>query len=132
MQPFPKPAPSASGSPGSTREMGPARFLLCLPRHSSGGNMKSRTHHFFLAALLLTLAPAMAGAEPAVTPTVSLDRCATDDAERIHFLEQRLDSRRTYADYWWKGWMGAYALGTVIEGVQASTHDDDGRKADYA
>jgi hypothetical protein len=94
--------------------------------------MKSRSHTLGLAALLVSLTPALAGAEPAASPSVSLDRCAGDDAARVRYLEDRLDSRRTYADYWWKGWMGAYGLGTVIEAVQASTHDDEGRKADYA
>jgi len=94
--------------------------------------MKSRSHASCLAALVLSLAPGLAGAETIATPTVSLDRCAGDDASRVRFIEDRLDSRRTYADYWWKGWMGAYGLGTVIEAVQASTHDDEGRKADYA
>src|SRR5690349_8162614 len=90
------------------------------------GPMKSRTRISCLAAVLVSLAPAYAGAETALVPTVSLDRCAADDAARVRFLEERLDSRRTYADYWWKGWMGGYALGTVIEAVQASTHDDEG------
>jgi hypothetical protein len=94
--------------------------------------MKSRSHTSCLAALLVSLAPALAGAETIATPAVSLDRCTGDDAARVRFIEDRLDSRRTYADYWWKGWMGAYGLGTVIEAVQASTHDDEGRKADYA
>ena len=94
--------------------------------------MKNRTHTSCLAALLVSLAPVLAGAESALVPTVSLDRCAADDAARVRFLEDRLDSRRTYADYWWKGWMGAYGIGTVVEAVQASTHDDEGRQADYA
>jgi hypothetical protein len=92
--------------------------------------MKSRTHIVCLAALLFS--PTLAGAEPATLPVPSLDRCAADDAARVRFLEDRLDSRRTYADYWWKGWMGAYGIGTVVEAVQASTHDDEGRQADYA
>jgi len=94
--------------------------------------MTSRSHTSYLAVLLISLAPTLAGAETIATPAVSLDRCAGDDAARVRFLEDRLDARRTYADYWWKGWMGAYGLGTVIEAVQASTHDDEGRKADYA
>jgi len=94
--------------------------------------MKSRTCTSCLAAVLVSLAPVLAGAESALVPTVSLDRCAADDAARVRFLEDRLDSRRTYADYWWKGWMGAYGLGTIIESVQASRHDNEGRKADYA
>ena len=94
--------------------------------------MRTRVHATFVTSLLILLAPVLSGAEPVPTTTVSLDRCAADDAERVRFIEDRLESRRTYADYWWKGWMGAYGLGTVIEAVQASTHDDEGRKADYA
>ena len=93
--------------------------------------MTTRVQASFIASLLILLAPMLVGAEPVPT-TVSLDRCAADDAERIRFIEDRLESRRTYADYWWKGWMGGYALGTVIESVEASTHDSEGRKADYA
>jgi hypothetical protein len=94
--------------------------------------MKTRVHATFMTSLLILLAPAFVRAEPVPTTTVSLDRCAADDADRVRFIEDRLESRRTYADYWWKGWMGAYGLGTVIQSVQAGTHDSDGRKADYA
>jgi hypothetical protein len=58
--------------------------------------------------------------------------CDPDTAARLRFLEERLDARRTYADWWWKGWTGFYGIGTVVETVQAATEDDEGKQADYA
>ena len=52
--------------------------------------MKSRSYTSCLAALLVSFAPALVGAEPVALPTVSLDRCTADDAARIRFLEDRL------------------------------------------
>jgi len=61
-----------------------------------------------------------------------LARCGTDRADRIRFIESRLEQRRTYADYWWKGWTSAYGVGTVVESVRAGLEDHRGRRADYA
>jgi hypothetical protein len=77
------------------------------------------------AACVTALVPAPAGAD-------ELDRCRTDDAARIRFLETRLDERRSYADWWWKGWMTTYGVGAVVQGVRAGVEDDTGEQADYA
>ena len=61
-----------------------------------------------------------------------LEHCDANHAERIRFIESRLEQRRTYADYWWKGWTAGYGAGTVVEAVLAGTEDHTGRQADYA
>lgn len=70
----------------------------------------------------------------AAAPSAAADlaRCEADTADRIRFLEERLDARRGYARWWWSGWTSAYGLGTVIQGVRAGIEDDRGRQADYA
>ena len=88
--------------------------------------MRIRSRYAIAVTLMAGLAPVGARAgEP-------LDRCGGDTGERIRFIEDRLDERRTYADYWWKGWTSAYGLGMVIQSVQAGLEDDEGRQADYA
>jgi hypothetical protein len=77
-----------------------------------------------LACATIALARPVA-AEPATA-------CDPETAARLRFLEDRLDARRTYADWWWKGWTGFYGIGTVVETVQAATEDDRGKRADYA
>jgi len=58
-------------------------------------------------------------------------RCSVGTAERLSFIEDKLESRRRYADWWWKGWTAFYGIGTVVESVQAGTEDDGGKRADY-
>lgn len=82
-------------------------------------------HRAIVAACIAVLVPGAAGA-------AALDRCRPDDAARIRFLEARLDARRGYADWWWKGWTTTYGVGAVVEAVQAGLEDDTGRQADYA
>src|SRR5687767_4075226 len=60
----------------------------------------------------------------------SLGRCSGGTAERLTFIEQRLEERQPYAKYWWMGWTGFYGLGVVIQSAQAATEDDDSRQAD--
>jgi hypothetical protein len=80
----------------------------------------------------LTLA-LLVGALPTVAPAADpLEHCDANHAERIRFIESRLEQRRTYADYWWKGWTAGYGAGTVVEAVLAGTEDRKGRQADYA
>jgi hypothetical protein len=88
--------------------------------------MTSRPILAVLAFAAITVAhPAAAAPPDAVT-------CDPDTTARLRFLEDRLDQRRTYADYWWKGWTAFYGIGTVVETVQAATEDDRGKRADYA
>jgi hypothetical protein len=58
-------------------------------------------------------------------------RCSIGTSERLTFVEDRLEQRRRYADWWWKGWTAFYGIGTVVESVQAGTEDDGGKRADY-
>ena len=62
---------------------------------------------------------------------VSLARCSDGTAERLRFVEDRLEERRPYANYWWMGWTGFYGIGTVVSSVQAGTEGDEGKRADY-
>lgn len=57
-------------------------------------------------------------------------RCSGGTAERLSFIEQRLEERQPYARYWWMGWTSFYSLGMVIQSVQAPFEGDDSRQAD--
>ena len=48
-----------------------------------------------------------------------LARCSAGTGERLRFIEDRLEERRPYAQYWWMGWTGFYGLGTIIQSVSA-------------
>jgi hypothetical protein len=58
-------------------------------------------------------------------------RCSIGTSERLEFVEDRLEQRRRYADWWWKGWTGFYGIGMVYQSVKAGTEDDGGKRADY-
>ncbi len=60
----------------------------------------------------------------------SLGRCSGGTAERLSFIEQRLEERRPYAKYWWMGWTGFYSLGVIIQSASSATEEDDSRQAD--
>jgi len=74
-----------------------------------------------VAALLLTGAAAQAA---------DLAACDPGTAERIRFIEDRLEQRRPYATLWWHGWTGTYAVGTVVQSVRAGLEDSEGKRAD--
>jgi len=91
-----------------------------------------------LAAALPLLALALACAGPAgpgaaSAPTAagaSLDRCDSDTAGRLRFLEQRLAAERTHGRVWQAGWTGAYGFGVLLQGARAGLEDDAGERAD--
>jgi hypothetical protein len=89
----------------------------------------SRTWSRVLAVLVCAT---IGVARPGVAAPPDGAPCDPDTSARLRFLEDRLDARRTYADWWWKGWTGFYGIGTVVETVQAATEDDEGKQADYA
>lgn len=60
----------------------------------------------------------------------TLERCSDGTAERLQFIEERLELRRPYATWWWRGWTGFYGLGVVIQGVRGATEKDDSTQAD--
>jgi len=79
---------------------------------------------------LLLLAMWLAPAPTSVARAESLERCDPDTAARLRFIEGRLEHRRPYADWWWKGWTAFYATGMVVQSVQAGLEDDDSKQAD--
>jgi hypothetical protein len=83
---------------------------------------------YILGALM---ALAMAG--PGRAAEVSdLSRCDSGTAERLRFIEERLEQRQPYAKWWWRAWTAAYGAGTVIQAVRAGTEDREGKQADEA
>jgi len=56
--------------------------------------------------------------------------CESQDESRLLWLIDRLESRERYADLWWRGWLGIYGIGAIVEGVAAGTEDDRGKRAD--
>lgn len=58
-------------------------------------------------------------------------RCSGGTAERLSFIEQRLEERQPYARYWWMGWTSFYSLGMVIQSVRSPFEGDDSRQADF-
>jgi hypothetical protein len=59
-----------------------------------------------------------------------LGRCSAGTAERLTFIEDRLEMRRQYATWWWRGWTTFYGLGVVIQGVRGGLEKDDSTQAD--
>ena len=58
-------------------------------------------------------------------------RCGPEDRERIQFLAERLEADRTYAEWWWNGFIGVFALGAVASTTFAALEDDSGKRAVY-
>jgi hypothetical protein len=80
-----------------------------------------------LTALLLTAAvPGMARA----TEPADFSHCDAGTAERLRFIEDRLEQRRPYANLWWLGWTSTYAVGTAVQSVRAGLEDSSGKQAD--
>lgn len=58
---------------------------------------------------------------------------ALEDREvraRLAYLEEHLEARRRYANLWWRGWTGFYALGVVVQSTRAGLTDDASERAD--
>lgn len=83
-----------------------------------------------VVVVCLFLAPALGAPADMASPRREAE-CAPDVRERLAFLEQRLDDRRTYADRWWKIWTATYGTGTIVQSVRAGLEDDTGERADY-
>jgi hypothetical protein len=75
-----------------------------------------------VASLLAPVSASMAADE--------LERCDPDSAARVRFIEDRLEQRRRYADWYWKGWTGFYALGTAVQSYRGAVENDDSKQAD--
>jgi hypothetical protein len=64
-------------------------------------------------------------------PALDTSECDPDSAARLQWLVARLEGRERYADLWWRGWIGIYGIGAVVQGVSAGVEDDRGKRADY-
>ena len=62
--------------------------------------------------------------------TFDTSACEPESESRLLWLIDRLESRERYADLWWRGWLGIYGIGAIVEGVAAGTEDDRGKRAD--
>lgn len=80
------------------------------------------TKRAFAPLLLCLLLASSAAAESA---------CDADTTARLDFLETRLEDGRRHASWWWRGWLGVFATGAVVQGVRSAYEDDKGQKADY-
>jgi hypothetical protein len=59
----------------------------------------------------------------------AIDRCEGDTRQRLRFIEDHLDDKRTYAQRWMVGWNTVYSAGIVVGGGQAWMADDRGDRA---
>jgi hypothetical protein len=84
-----------------------------------------------LTSLMLAMVIVSGWVATSAAEDTTFGRCSVGTAERLQFVEDRLEQRRRYADWWWKGWTAFYGIGTVVESVQAGTEDDGGKRADY-
>lgn len=86
-----------------------------------------------LVLLLASSAGSRAGGEPlpADPEHAAYRDCAPPTAERLAFLQTRLEENASYARWWWRGWTGVYVGGMAYEGVQAGLEDDRGERANH-
>jgi hypothetical protein len=61
---------------------------------------------------------------------LDVSACSEASRARLAWLVDRLESRERYADIWWKGWFGFYALGVVYQSTSAALEDDGSHQAD--
>lgn len=89
----------------------------------------------YVAVIALNLGAAGVKAEQdggAVVVSSHLQSLSDEEVnERIRFAEEKLDYRRDYANYWWKGWTGFYIAGVGVQGYKASHTDSAGKRADF-
>jgi hypothetical protein len=86
-------------------------------------------------AVLLGAILASHSADPALAAgehvqLIATSSCASATRDRLDWIVQRLDARERYADLWWKGWLGVYATGAVVQSARAGFRDDRGKRAD--
>jgi hypothetical protein len=79
-----------------------------------------RSASLVLACVLTRAAPTLAESSA----------CEPDTAARLAFIEDRLERRRAYAGWWWKGWSAFYGVGTAVQAYRAGHENDDGKQAD--
>lgn len=93
---------------------------------------KPMPNRFRALSLLVAVALVVTAAPRARADAAPLDtsRCEAGTRARLDWLVDRLESRETYADLWWRGWISFYGLGVVIQSARAGVEDDDGEQAD--
>jgi hypothetical protein len=72
------------------------------------------------------------GANGWAAEATDLSRCDAGTAERLRFIEERLEQRQPYATWWWRVWTTGYGVGTVTQGVRAGVEDREGKQAELA
>jgi hypothetical protein len=72
----------------------------------------------------------MGHAEALDAPMLDTTSCKSRSQERLTWLVERAESRERYADLWWRGWIGFYGAGAVIQGTRAGFEDDKGKRVD--
>jgi hypothetical protein len=104
-----------------SRTHGPARSCARrVPRRA----LLAGSFFFFLAT-----GAARADDQPAAT-ALDVSACSEGSRARLQWLINRLEEREQYADIWWKGWFGFYAIGVVYQSTSAALEDDGSHQAD--
>lgn len=90
-----------------------------------------------IAGMLLSIfVPGTGQADDPDPRTLDVSACSEGTRSRLQWLVERLESRELYADIWWKGWTGFYAIGVVYQSTKAAVgefgeaNDDGGKQAD--
>jgi hypothetical protein len=87
-----------------------------------------------LALLVACDVAAVRGQEAPQPETVPPHLQELDDSEvveRLAYLEHHLEDGSGWAKTWYYGWTSFYALGVVVQSVQAGIEDDKSERADY-
>ena len=71
-----------------------------------------------------------AWADPHDASVLDASQCQPGTRARLEWLVSRLESRELYADLWWRGWIGFYGLGVVVQSARAGVENDGGERAD--
>ena len=83
-------------------------------------------------ALISATGTGASGADEPSRPASTYSACRSDDAARLNFLVDRLDSRRRYARNYFGGWIGFYTVGAGVSTYDAIRKQDNGKQAVHA
>ncbi len=83
-----------------------------------------------LVGLSFVVMGTVAAATAAHADEAGLGSCSGGTAERLTFIEDRLEERKPYAKYHWMGWTGFYGIGMVYQSAQAAGERDNSKQAD--
>jgi hypothetical protein len=72
---------------------------------------------------------AVAGDLPSFADEGALAACDAETAERILFIERRLENAQPYARRWWIFWTVFYGTGVIYSFVQGAMKDENGNRA---